>query len=75
MRRSEESALDGRGFDSEDLLGLSDMGSKIFLKDPKFGVSNIQILFLLRDWKYSKENLSNAAMVSALSNKVKKIRS
>jgi hypothetical protein len=59
--------IDGRGFDLEELLGLSLMDFKRFLKDPEFGVDNVQILFLLRDWKTAKEDLTSAPLVSDLS--------
>jgi hypothetical protein len=59
--------MDGRGFALEDLLRLSFMEFEMFLKDPEFGVSNVEILFLLRDWKDAKENLSSAPVESVFS--------
>jgi hypothetical protein len=56
--------MDARGFDLEDLLGLSFIEFRIFLGDPEFGVDNVQILFLLRDWRNAKANLSSFPLVS-----------
>jgi hypothetical protein len=58
---------DARGFDLEDLLGLSFIEFRTFLNDPEFGVDNVQILYLLRDWRNAKANLTSFPLVSILS--------